>query len=104
MTCENVIEIQNGHKADAIISTHRGHDFVAGGSVPENLPQPEGSHVHWPISLVGGDYDDEIGLSIHRMKGSHPGASSTWDVRFPNDDWVGDYGVTLEEMQEAGAI
>jgi hypothetical protein len=67
-------------------------------------PQLEGSHVHWPNGLVGGDYDDEIELSIHRMKGTRRGASSSWSVRLPNDKWVSEEAVTLEDMQRAGAL
>ena len=62
--------------------------------------QPEGSHVHWPSGLgfptAPGDdgVDAEIFAALHRIS----------DVRFPNDDYVGSYGVTLEEMRNDGAV
>ena len=67
-------------------------------------PQSEGSHVHWPLGLVGGDYGDEISDSVHRMKGKRRGRSSKWDVRLPNDEYVRSEGVTLEEMRRDGAV
>jgi hypothetical protein len=69
-----------------------------------NPSQSEGSHVHWPIGYDEADDDGESGENLHRMKGLRPGASSSWSPRFPNDRFVNDFAVTLEEMREAGAV
>ena len=67
-------------------------------------PQPEGSHVYWPAGMTAGDDEDDVARALHRMKGLKRGRSSSWDVRFPNDRFVKDEAVTLEQMREAGAI
>ena len=79
-------------------------DLVLVGGAVDDHPQPEGSHVYWPTGVVAGDDEDEVGRSLHRMKGKRRGASSSWDVRFPHDRFVRDTGVTLEEMREQGAL
>lgn len=62
--------------------------------------QPEGSHVNWPhgVGFPTGPDDgvisDEFLASLHRING----------VRLPNDEFVRDEAVTLEEMQRAGAV
>lgn len=67
--------------------------------------QSGGSHVHWP---VGYDEANEEGTkeseSIHRMNGTRRGASSSWNIRFPNDRFVADEAVTLDHMRELGAL
>ncbi len=56
------------------------------------------------MGVVGGTEDDDVSMTMHRMKGIRRGASSNWDVRLPNDKFVRYEGVTLEEMREAGAV
>ena len=67
--------------------------------------QPEGSHVHWPPGYDEADVDGtEYGESVHRMRGTGRKRSSSWDVRFPNDEYVLNEAVTLEEMRRDGAV
>lgn len=65
----------------------------------------EGSHVHWPSGYddVDDSNDDAI-ENINRMRGKARGKSGMWEVRFPNDRYVADEAVTLEQMREAGAV
>ena len=64
--------------------------------------QLHGSHVHWPPGYDDADQEGtDFGAAVHRMKGCRRGASSSWTPRFPNDRFVQEFGVTLEEMQRA---
>jgi len=64
-----------------------------------------GSHVNWPTGYDEADDDGtEFSENIHRMKGARRGASSSWEVRFPNDKFVASEAVTLEHMRELGAL
>ena len=67
--------------------------------------QPEGSHVHWPPGYDEADeMGTEFGENIHRMKGEARNRSSSWSVRFPNDKFVSDQAVTLDDMKREGAV
>lgn len=80
----------------------RGKAHAVGGA---SVTQPEGSHVHWLASYDDVDEaNDGAVANLHRMRGTKRGVSSAWTVRLPNDDFVGDEAVTLEEMQARGAL
>ena len=66
--------------------------------------QSEGSHVHWQQGYDQADDGTEAAEAIHRMRGATRKRSSSWDVRFQNDEYVRDEAVTLEQMRREGAV
>ena len=67
----------------------------------EDVVRVEHSHVRWPRGLGfpvaatadDGTVSDRFFAALHRIK-----------VRLPNDDFVSDEAVTLEEMRAKGAV
>ena len=65
------------------------------------IERPQHSHVKWPRGLGfpasatadDGTVSERFFAALHRIK-----------VRLPNDDFVSDEAVTLEEMKRQGAL